>query len=310
MDLDLKDSSVKRIMDNPGLAFLTQLVDKSILAKIYGDKSDFYEKSINYNVLTSHKLLSMAVYNERDEGKRESIQRKFFLPKNIPLKYLYFYFYINFRDKLIPLLATACKANWDNFEYSEKLYFSNKVNVHSKINMFINEHKGNQFLNYFNNLLNLINFKREDDEVKFDKINEVSRSQLFYEFVLLMGDQDTYALLEELKDPDSGLFKTLPDDYIDHQISEMKFAKKTERLFNLLSLDSIDGSEFVHLDDSTDDSYSIFENKIIAMMFNSSYINEKALKLKKCVKISLRIRRDNNLSLSDCLSTPYSFLNL
>lgn len=310
MDLDLKGSSIKRIMDNPGLAFLTQLINKTILEKIYGAESNYYIDSINYNVLTSHKLISMAVYSEREEFERKSIERKFFLPENVPLKLLYFYFYVNFRDKIIPLLATACKANWESFESSEKLQFLNKINIHSQINMFISNSKGNDFIEIFKSLLSSMDYKRTDDEAVFDKVNEVSRSQLFYEFALLMGDAENYPMLREFKDPDNGLIKILSNKIINEKIIEMKFADKKERLFNLSSLDSIDDSNFANHDDSILNSYEVFKNRIIAMLFNPSFIFEKSLKLKKCLKIPLRLKIDNDLSLTDCLSTLKNFLNL
>lgn len=303
MDLDLKGSSIKRIMDNPGLAFLTQLVNKKVLAKIYGEKSDFYIKSINYNVVMSHDLLSMSVYSSQENGVRKSIERKFFLPKNVPLKLLYFYFFINFRDKIIPLLISACKPKWDSLEKSEKGYFLNNVSIHKQINMFIHTSKGNNFLEIFKNLLGSINYKKVNDGVYFDKVNKVSRSQLFYEFVLMMGNTESYSIFSKSKDPITGFLKIIPDNVIDQQINSMEFASKSERLFNLYCLDSIDGSDFINLNDSVLNSYDVFDNKNVALLFNSSFLHERALKLKKCIKTNIQIKEDNTLTLNDCLST-------
>jgi hypothetical protein len=307
MDLDLKGASIKRIMDNPGIAFLTQLVNKKVLAQIYGEKSDFYIKSINYDVVKSHNLLSMAVYSLREDGARQSIERKFFLPKDVPLKLLYFYFFINFRDKIIPLLVSACKPKWESLEKLEKGYFVNNISIHKQINMFIHTTKGNNFLETFKTLLGSMNYKKMNGEVYFDKINKVSRSQLFYEFVLMMGNTESYSIFSKWKDPITGCLKIIPDSVIDQQINELKFANKSERLFNLYCLDSIDGSDFTNLNDSVLNSYDVFNNKNIALLFNSSFLHEKALKLKKCIKTDIRIREDNTLTLNDCLSTaPYS----
>ena len=95
MDVDLKGSSIKRIMDNPGLAFVTQMVDKEILAKIYGENSKLYHESINFDVSKNNELPSMAVYSSVDDYERLSIERRFYLPRNVPVIMLYFYFQIN-----------------------------------------------------------------------------------------------------------------------------------------------------------------------------------------------------------------------
>ena len=301
MDVDLKGSSIKRIMDNPGLAFVTQMVDKEILAKIYGENSKLYHESINFDVSKNNELPSMAVYSSVDDYERLSIERRFYLPRNVPVIMLYFYFYINFRNKLIPLIVSGCRPEWEKLKNYEKMYFENNEKKHKTISDFLRIVKGEKFMFNLKTILRLLEFETNENKQEFNCVEKTSRSTLFYEFVLFMGNEKSQNLFEQNSNPQHYL-NTLSNSQIDKYLEVMSLEDKSKRLFALNVFEDIDKYGFNDINEKSQNSYEEVKDKVLGLMFNPKIINNKTLRLKKCVKMDISAKRESKITLNDCLS--------
>ena len=302
MSEDSKLASIKRVMDNPGLAFLKQMHDPSIYEKVYGRTSNLFKEVINMR--PSHdKTTPLTVFME--EENQLSIERHYFLPKSINTIRLYFLVYVLLRDRFISFIYSLFVGDWDNLSYLQKRWYENKSSLYKSFRQTFSMMMGKEFMPNFQILLKRANFHINDEnEEVFRSPYEMSRHELISEFQFFLG--------RALVDPknqtsqiegQSNQMKIDTNRDADLWLDSIELMEEDKRLFNLgvnETIRDLEGTQYFGKE--RENLMEWIGKKHLVVSLNSKWIIGISMRLKKCTKILFEIKPSKMVTLNDCLS--------
>lgn len=305
MSEDSKLASIKRVMDNPGLAFLKQMHDPQIYALVYGKDSALYHEALKMSPVED-KTNSLTVFMEQEV--QLSIERHYLLPKSIDPTRLYFLVFVLLRDRFVSFFYSLYLGDWERLTYIQKRWFDNKLFIWKRFRETFEQIHGKEFWACFGQVLKRIDFKEDvDGEEDFKKVYQMSRLELICEFELFMG-RAPHPASDQKPDPNHVLkrMKIDPNRDADAWLDSIELMAEEKRLFKLgvtPDIKDLDNKQVQYFGKERENLMSWVGDAHLVISLNKSWIIGAAMRLKKCTKITFDIRTSRNVSLNDCLST-------
>ena len=302
MSEDSQIASIKRVMDNPGLAFLKQMHDPKVYGLVYGKSSDLYK-----NVMKMHpyrdRTTPLAVF--LGEEKQISIERHYFLPRNINAIRLYFLVFILMRDRFISFMYALLLQNWDHLNQQQRTWFENKRKYYKDFTKNFMNMVGEGFLTRIKAVLKQCMFQIDENVESYRKTEQMSRHELIFEFEIFMGRSvDDPNTVDFINNSSSEKLKINTERDPDIWLDSIELAAEDKRVFNLGIKDSIrlDAKETKYFGKERGNLMNWIADNYVIINLNQKWIMPLAMRLKKCIKMPLDIRASKNVTLNDCLS--------
>ena len=300
-------ASIKRVMDNPGLAFLKQMHNPSIYRLVYGNKSSLYTEVMTMNPYRD-KTTPFTVF--MGEEKQISIERHYFIPKSINTITMYFFVYVLLRDRIIPFMYSLLLSNWDDLNGLQQNWFENKPAYHKEFKQNFQTMTGKHFFQKLKMILKQCEFRMMGVECEFKKVQQMKRHELIWEFEFFMGrsiGEDKDDLVMGDKNDMKINFERDPTTWLE----SIELASEKIRLFKIgvksdISENAIDSAFF------GTERYELMKwigKNHVVIVLNKKWIMSLAMRLKKCTKYQFDIKASKNVSLNDCLSNPLYLFN-
>lgn len=192
---DMRDASIRRVMDNPGLAFLKQMSDERILRLVFPKIPDFHQKCLEPVDYSQAQTIKVIVIN--GEENQMSIERHYLIPKTTSVRQLMIFSYIILRARILKLCYKMMKLKWNDLNSSEMKTFSNREGeyIQSRKRMRILVERMGIFK--FENMIKVAGCHRVPNETsgdgfqtKMKMTGEMTREELLQEFQFFFGKQE------------------------------------------------------------------------------------------------------------------------